>query len=317
VATTAWIVAVASVANHIAIHIDLGGFVNSGAYVIWGIALAFTVAWVSRRAALLLVALYVLMVTVFLLIEGTLSAGRPPPAPGLSLLLYGLVFVGNLTLVVVLEGAMLRRFSLERARAESLLLNVLPAEIATELKEHGTTRPRRFDSVSVLFADVVGFTGMSAALTPEETVARLNAAFTGFDALAARHGCEKIHTIGDAYVVAAGLPVASDDHGDAIASMALDMLDLVETQGQLGFRFGISSGPVVAGVIGTTKFQYDIWGEAVNMASRMESSGVPGRIQVSEGTRRLLGDRFMLSPRGEIEVKGIGTVPTWFLESRV
>jgi class 3 adenylate cyclase len=182
------------------------------------------------------------------------------------------------------------------------------------LKQRGETTARRFDSISVLFADIVGFTPMSAQMDPEEMVGRLNEVFTFFDALAERYGCEKIRTIGDNYMVACGVPVPREDHAKALAAMALEMIAYAE-DGPLSFRIGINSGPAVAGVIGTKKFQYDVWGDTVNTASRMESHGEPGRIQISEATNTLIENRYATTPRGPIEVKGKGILNTWWLNS--
>jgi class 3 adenylate cyclase len=200
----------------------------------------------------------------------------------------------------------------EHDRAEGLLLNVLPGMVATELKETGSTTARRFEEVSVLFADIVGFTPLSATMEPEELVDRLNEVFTHFDGLAERHGVEKIRTIGDTYMVAAGIPVPRSDHAHALAAMALDMLTFA-ARSSLSFRIGINSGPAVAGVIGTRKFQYDVWGDTVNTASRMESHGEPGRIQISDATNDLIKDDFATGLRGRIEVKGKGQLTTWWL----
>jgi adenylate cyclase len=201
----------------------------------------------------------------------------------------------------------------EHERAEGLLLNVLPGVVAAELKERGSASARRFDHVSVLFADIVGFTRLSATMDPEELVSRLNEVFTYFDALAERYGVEKIRTIGDGYMVASGIPVPRADHAHALASMALEMLAYAARH-RMSIRIGINSGPVVAGVIGTRKFQYDVWGDTVNVASRMESHGEPGRIQIGAVTNDLIKDRFATSLRGPIEVKGKGTLTTWWLE---
>ncbi len=208
------------------------------------------------------------------------------------------------------------------ARSEELLLNVLPEAIAAQLKEGTGTIADRFDSISILFADIVGFTPMSLEMTAEETVDLLNEFFTYFDELVDRLGVEKIRTIGDNYMAAAGVPIPRPDHAAVLADLAIAIRDYVEDAPpmrghRLDFRIGINSGPVVAGVIGTKKFQYDIWGDAVNTASRMESHGVPGRIQISEATRNLIGDEFICTPRGEIDIKGKGTMMTWFLEERV
>jgi guanylate cyclase len=227
--------------------------------------------------------------------------------------LFPYTLITLMVLVVPVMGLLVGRLSFERERAEGLLLNVLPAEVAAELKETGATTTRRFESISVLFADIVGFTRLSAEMDPEAMVAQLNEVFTHFDRLAKKYGCEKIRTIGDGYMVASGVPTPRDDHAYALASMALEMLEYAET-GPLSFRFGINSGPAVAGVVGTSKFQYDIWGDTVNTASRMESHGETNRIQIAEATYRLVKDDFATTPRGPVEVKGKGTLNTWFLE---
>ncbi|MFQ5967150.1 MAG: adenylate/guanylate cyclase domain-containing protein [Acidimicrobiia bacterium] len=213
------------------------------------------------------------------------------------------------------------RLRQEHDRAERLLLNVLPAAVAAQLKERpGQTIAEEFDEVSVLFADLVGFTPLSARLSPEVAVDLLNEIFTAFDRLAEQYGIEKIKTLGDGYMVAAGAPVRLPNHYTAIAEMALDMrswmAERTEKDGlALQLRIGINCGPAVGAIIGTTKFQYDLWGDAVNVAARMESHGEPGRIQVTESVWKHLKDDYVLEPRGEIEVKGKGTLNTWFLES--
>ncbi|MCW5806862.1 MAG: HAMP domain-containing protein [Deltaproteobacteria bacterium] len=206
----------------------------------------------------------------------------------------------------------------EKATSERLLLNVLPAPIADRLKTGESLIVDRFDSVSVLFADIVGFTSLSQRTSPEALVTMLNELFSMFDRLAEQHGLEKIKTIGDAYMVVAGIPQPVADHATAIAHMALDMQAGIEayaarTGMSLSIRIGIHTGSVVAGVIGTKKFIYDLWGDTVNTASRMESSGLPGRIQVSEATYLLLRDQFHLEERGPIEVKGKGMMTTYLL----
>ncbi|HWU89468.1 MAG TPA: adenylate/guanylate cyclase domain-containing protein, partial [Kofleriaceae bacterium] len=209
----------------------------------------------------------------------------------------------------------------EKQTSERLLLNVLPAPIADRLKTGESLIVDRFEAVSVLFADIVGFTAVAQRTSPEELVTMLNDLFSTFDKLAEQHGLEKIKTIGDAYMVVAGIPQPVADHAVAIAHMAIDMIRVVEdysrrTKMNLSIRVGIHTGSVVAGVIGTKKFIYDLWGDTVNTASRMESTGVPGRIQVSEATRKLLEDQFELEERGPIEVKGKGTMPVFLLLRR-
>jgi guanylate cyclase len=208
-----------------------------------------------------------------------------------------------------------------QARADGLLLNILPVEVAEVLKVDQGRIARHYDEVSVLFADVVDFTPLAEALPPTGVVDLLDGLFTDFDDLVERHGVEKIKTIGDAYMVAAGVPRERPDHAHVLAELALEMSAVAERHlrddgSALRLRIGINSGPVVAGVIGRRKFIYDLWGDAVNVASRMESQGTPGRIQVTESTYRLIRDTFECEPRGEIEVKGKGLVRTWYLVGR-
>jgi adenylate cyclase len=208
----------------------------------------------------------------------------------------------------------------EKARSESLLLNILPQRIVERLR-NGEVIADYIAEATILFCDVVGFTELSQELTPGGTLDLLSRIFSAFDALVAEIGVEKIKTIGDAYMVAAGVPEAQSDHADRIAALATRMLGVVAgvTQGmKLGLqaRIGVHTGPIVAGVIGTHKFVYDVWGDTVNTASRMESHSLPGRIQVSAATKAVLGDRFPLEPRGIIEVKGKGLMETFFLNSR-
>ncbi|MDB4937360.1 MAG: adenylate/guanylate cyclase [Labilithrix sp.] len=207
----------------------------------------------------------------------------------------------------------------ERTRSETLLLNVLPRRIAGRLKEKpGVVIADRFASATVLFSDIVGFTQMSTRLTPEELVKRLDEIFSRFDGLAEQLGLEKIKTIGDAYMVCGGIPNARADHAEAVCEMALRMRDSVaDLATELGFdlrvRIGVHTGPVVAGVIGKKKFIYDVWGDTVNTASRMESHGVPNAIQVSDATYELTKTVFDFEPRGTIDVKGKGEMKTYLL----
>ena len=210
----------------------------------------------------------------------------------------------------------------EHARSEGLLLNVLPAPVAERLKRSDGVIADGFDEVTVLFADIVGFTPLSASLTPGEVVTMLNGVFTAFDHLVDSGGLEKIKTIGDAYMVAAGVPVPRADHAAAVADLALAMrAELArlraEVDAPLDIRIGIDTGPVVAGVIGKRKFIYDLWGDTVNTASRMESHGTAGEIQVTERAWQFLRDTHRLRERGVIEVKGKGPMRTYFLDARI
>jgi adenylate cyclase len=209
----------------------------------------------------------------------------------------------------------------EQAKSERLLLNILPAPVAERLKRNEGIIADSFDEVTVLFADIVGFTQLAAVVAAHDIVVLLNDIFSRFDLLTEKHGLEKIKTIGDAYMVVGGLPTPRADHAEAIADMALDMLAAVaeharETAGTLSVRIGMHTGPVVAGVIGTRKFSYDLWGDTVNVASRMEATGVNGSIQVTPETHRRLQDRFTFEERAGVMVKGKGSMTTYVLTGR-
>ena len=210
----------------------------------------------------------------------------------------------------------------EHARSEALLHNLLPDRIAARLKDRpGEVIADGLPAVTLLFADIVDFTPRSARMAPEALVSWLNRIFSAFDVLTAERGLEKIKTIGDAYMVAAGLPLAREDHAEVIADMALAMQETVaRLSAELGepveLRIGIHSGPAIAGVIGTAKVFYDVWGDTVNTASRMESHGEPGRIQVTDATRVLLAEHFAFAPRGRLQIKGVGLVETFWLTGR-
>ena len=206
----------------------------------------------------------------------------------------------------------------EYKRSEKLLLNVLPKTIAEELKSGAKVIADKFQNTTLLFADIVGFTSFSEKISPEKLVDILNQVFSLFDKLIDKYDMEKIKTIGDAYMVAGGVPTQREDHAKTIADLSLGMIEELskynkENDQSFQIRIGIHSGPVVAGVIGIKKFIYDVWGDTVNIASRMESHGVPGRIQVSEQTYTLLKDNYDLESRGEIEIKGKGKLPSYFL----
>jgi adenylate cyclase len=209
----------------------------------------------------------------------------------------------------------------EYKRAENLLHNILPETIANRLKLNPDSIADGFDGTSILFADIVGFTPISAQMPPENTVMLLNEVFSDFDDLVDKYKLEKIKTIGDAYMAVAGLPEPRADHAEAIAEMALDMMQVmarfdVKIGNPLKIRIGINSGPAVAGVIGKKKFIYDLWGDTVNTASRMESHGLAGEIQVSPATHELLKDKYHFQERGVIEIKGKGPMQTYLLKGR-
>ncbi|MEK0178691.1 MAG: response regulator [Oscillatoriales cyanobacterium] len=210
---------------------------------------------------------------------------------------------------------------LAQNKSDNLLLNILPAAIVEALTKGENTNAERFDSATVLFADIVNFTSLASRISPLELVKFLNQIFSKFDELTQKHGLEKIKTNGDAYMVAGGLPVPRPDHAEAIANMALDMqeaiADFKTDKGEpFQIRIGINTGPVVAGVIGTKKFSYDLWGDTVNVASRMESQGLPGFIQVTTAVYDQLKNNYVFEERGSISVKGKGETIAYLLTGK-
>lgn len=206
----------------------------------------------------------------------------------------------------------------EYQRSEELLRNILPVTVARRLKEGSQVIADSFPDATLLFADIVGFTELAGRLPPRDLVALLNRVFSRFDRIAEQEGLEKIKTIGDEYMLAGGLPLPRADHAPAVARAALHMIAAIDDLNRsldhkLALRVGMHSGEVVAGVIGSRKFSFDVWGDTVNIASRMQSQGLPGRIQVTEATRELLADRFHLERRGTLRVRGKGRMPVWFL----
>jgi adenylate cyclase len=326
---TEWLLRVELLALLLAPTISMafvGGFIGSGAVGLWGIlaplgALVFNGARSGLRW-------FVAFVSVFLVsgIAGELAVGGRSPLPtwfestmiALNVTVAGAIVFLLLMLFVRQREDALAALRIEQDRAENLLLNILPRSIADKLKADSATIADQFAAASILFADIVDFTPLSDQLQPAEVVGLLDHLFTHFDLLAERYGVEKIKTIGDCYMVAAGVPTPRTDHAPVMALMALDMREVMRSEdgvGHLGLqlRIGINSGPVVAGVIGRKRFLYDLWGDAVNMASRMETSSTPGQIQVTRATYELLRDEFELEPRGTVAIKGKGDVETWYL----
>ena len=306
--------------------IPLGGFLNSGGVGLWGIlaplgALVFSDVRSAARW-------YAAFLVVFL---GSGIAGEiigpvwalPPVWFTSTMLALNIAVGGAIVFTLLAVFAKQRADALaalrqEQAKSEDLLLNILPRSIADKLKAQTRPIADHFGSASILFADVVDFTPWSERLAPGEVVGHLDRLFSHFDELADRYGLEKIKTIGDCYMAAAGVPTPRPDHARALALMALDMLEDVRSNERvadlgLELRVGINSGPVVAGVIGRKRFLYDLWGDAVNTASRMESHGAPGRAQITRATYELLADEFECEPRGTIAVKGKGEIEVWYL----
>jgi adenylate cyclase len=294
---------------------SLGGFVVSSGVMLWSLvaplgALAFSrrpMPWFSG---------YLVLTVALGVAEAFLT---PAPIPASVTVVFFVLNIGGVsTVVYFLLRYFMRGLAMEQEKSERLLLNVLPATIAQRLKAGERPLADRFEDVAVLFADLVGFTAISEQLTPEQVVEMLDGLFSEFDAMAERRQLEKIKTVGDAYMAVAGLPEPRSDAAEAVLEMAVEMQRLVAVYGtavgsELRLRIGIDIGPVVAGVIGERKFTYDLWGDTVNTASRMESHGIPGQIQVTPRAYERLRDRYHFEPRAPVEIKGKGKMATFLL----
>ena len=304
----------------------VGGFLPSGAVGLWGIlapmgALVFLEV---RRAVRWFVAFLFVFLLTGILGELLFANVDLPLWFTSTMLALNVVGAASIAFILLATFAHQRNEALsalrgEQEKSEALLVNVLPGSIAARLKATDRTIADHFDATSILFADVVDFTPLSQLLPPTEMVDILDRLFSHFDELVERHGLEKIKTVGDCYMAAAGVPDPHADHARRAALLALDMREAVATSAVAGregleLRIGINSGPVVAGVIGRKRFIYDLWSDAVNTASRMESHGTPGEIQITGATYELLKDEFVCRPRGTIVVKGKGEMETWYLE---
>jgi adenylate cyclase len=306
---------------------SLGGFVASSGMVLWAIftPLAAVALLGMRRASGWFVA-FLAEVVVLALLDPRLSEHPAVLPTGFVITFFVLNVLGVTVCAYVMLGYFVdqrerahQALERERQRSERLLLNVLPEPIAERLKAGAGVIAEHYDAVTVLFADLVGFTERSLVMAPDQLVALLDRIFSAFDRLAEREGVEKIKTIGDAYMVAGGLPQPRPDHLEAVARTALAMREAIAAMRQepghewLSVRIGIDSGPAVAGVIGRSKFIYDLWGDTVNTASRMESHGLPGEIQVTERVATALGPQFAVRARGTIDVKGKGPMVTFLI----
>ncbi len=304
------------------LHLYLGGFAASGGAALWSlVAPVAAMMFVDSRRSVLWLPVLAAMLGFGVWRESAGGAGHPLTAAQASGY-FAFNSVGVLGFVYFSTRYFTERIRLEQERADRLLLNVLPAAIAQRLKQGPRTIAERFGAVSVVFSDLAGFTQLSQTMDARALVELLDALFTRFDRLADQLGLEKIKTIGDAYMVVAGVPEPCADHAVRAARLALAMREEVERFAAergvaLKMRVGVHTGEVVAGVIGRRKFSYDLWGDTVNTASRMESHGEPGRVQVSEATRAALGDAFELTPREPLEVKGKGRMQTYWLEREV
>ncbi len=293
----------------------LGGLQSSGLLIIWTLLTPlFAPILLSPRQTIYwgLVFFTMLIVTAYMPdMLGQVSS--LPASMQKTLTLFNVSGISFFVLVIV--HLFVTQRNQYQERSDSLLLNILPQEIADILRNEKHIIADAFDNASILFADVVNFTPMSAKLSPVELVELLNEVFSHFDALVEKHNLEKIKTIGDCYMAASGIPRTRADHAQAITKMALNILEYVQTHDfnghRLAFRIGINSGPVIAGVIGQKKFAYDLWGDAVNTASRMESQGASNIVQITRSTYELIQNEFVCEPQKSLHVKGKGEMEVW------
>lgn len=311
----------------------IGGFAASSGIALWALLApigALMVLGASQSAPWFLYFFGLSAISWFM---NDLFMSYAPSIPKNTQILFSMINVGGLATIPyflmlyfvtqkerLMEEIDLKnsQLEIEQGRSDRLLLNVLPKSVADRLKQNQHRIADRFDAVTILFADLVDFTRISAGMSPDDLIDLLSQVFSRFDELTEKYGVEKIKTIGDAYMVVSGAPDARDDHAEAIANLAIDMqqvmIELSRSTGKtLMMRIGINSGPVIAGVIGNTKFSYDLWGDTVNMASRMEQYGLSNVIQITEATYQLIGDKFRFEKREPIMVKGKGEVQSYFL----
>lgn len=295
----------------------LGGLSGSGAMIVWSLlpAILAPILLGTRQTLYWSIAFFILFGVNLFLPNALGQVSELPTEAENFLYLFN---IGGISIFVLL---IIQFFVSQRdryqERSDSLLLNILPREIADILRNENRVVADAFDNASILFADVVDFTPLSSSMAPVDLVSLLNEVFSHFDTLTEKHDLEKIKTIGDCYMVASGIPRPRPDHAQAVTRMALDILAYVQTHDfngrKLAFRIGINSGPVVAGVIGQKKFAYDLWGDSVNTASRMESHGEKNIIQITRSTYELIKDDFVCQPQKPIHIKGKGEMEIWHI----
>ncbi|MDE0944521.1 MAG: adenylate/guanylate cyclase domain-containing protein, partial [Alphaproteobacteria bacterium] len=298
---------------------SIGGVFDSGFVLAWAfcgpvIALMFF----SLRQSIIWLLLHLVNIGITVVFNDFFSMHGHEVADETRIIFFVMNLSVSSIVVFVFAGHFVTNAVSEREKANRLLLNILPEKAAQVLKTREGIIAEQYDDVSVLFADIVDFTQYSNAVSPDQLVSKLNEIFFRFDELTDKHGLEKIKTIGDAYMVAGGLAEPKPGHAETIAALALDMLSAIkeiekERGGSFSLRIGIHCGPVVAGVIGKRKFAYDLWGDTVNIASRMESSGTAGAIQVSDAVYQTLKKKFLFKKRGAVDIKGIGAMETYYL----
>ena len=308
-----------SVVAVIVIHLLLGGYAWSGGYVLWGVSnVALAAVYLPRRTTFVMSGFYLVAASVLAVMEPTIQSWREQPDPGLATVSSLHVFIGSIVFIAPALLLTRERIFEERTRSRNLMLNILPEEIADRLQDDPGVIAERHDECSILFADLVGFTSHSKAIEPEQLVGELNAIFTEFDHIVARSGGEKIKTMGDGYMAAFGVPTDLPGHVVAACRAAVGFIEsMTGLNRSLGTRFelrvGVATGPAVAGVIGESKFSYDLWSDAVILASRLESVAEPGQILVSREVSEAASTEFSFEPLGSIDLKGAGSTAVFEL----
>ena len=309
-----------------ALMIALGGFISSGAVIIWGLICPLGAMLVDKqRSSLGWLIAYLILLVICGILQPLLSF-QTNRTTNQIIIFFVFNLLGAGALIFMMVYYFVGRKNFFQARSESLLLNILPKEIAEELKTKGSAEAKQFDEVSVMFTDFKNFTLISEKLSPAELVAEIDTCFKVFDDITGRHNLEKIKTIGDSYMCAGGLPVANTTHAIDTVSAALEIQQYIRKYSDqkirngkdpFEIRIGIHSGPVVAGIVGLKKFAYDIWGDTVNIASRMESTGEAGKINISGRTHELVRDKFIFTYREKIQAKNKGEIDMYFVEGIV
>ena len=316
------IVVWASLIQNLSAHVLLGGFLWSGSIIFFGIINSVSATlFLKRRIGILIAGLCALAAVVFAFLEPSLQARRPQPELVVSVVMAVDAFVISIALLVVIVLTLMGQVISERARSEKLLMDVLPTAIVQRLKRRPGVIADAYQACTVLFVDIVGFTEHSTEVSPEMLVGELNDVFSHFDTLVETCGAEKIKTMGDGYMAVAGAPEPRPDHVLVMCELALGMQ---ETMGPIGarigtpfqLRVGLHTGPLVAGVVGEARLSYDLWGETVNLASRMESMSPAGQILVTNAVATAAGNSFVFQPHGPVLAKGIGQVTTHVLVGR-
>jgi len=311
-----------SLVQNVAAHVMLGGFIWSGATLFWGIIVSVVGAlFLGRRPGAILAGSYAVAAILFAFLEPTLQARRSQPELVVSVGMAVDVFVISLLILVPIVMSLMGQVIRERGRTESLLLNVLPETIAGRLKLTPGVIADDYEGCTVMFADLVGFTDHTTRISPEQLITELNLIFSRFDALVDDLGAEKIKTIGDGYLAVGGAPIRRPDHAELMCELALRMQEAMpEINDELGsslqLRIGLHTGPLVAGVVGVSRFAYDLWGHTVNLASRMETVSPPGGIRATDAVARAAGRRYVFEQHGFTDVKGVGPVATCLLVGR-